>query len=92
MQKFEFRTIFGWMCWINVLILGGWLGLFIVDIMDMGTRNVAILVIFLGYTLFGFAVDSLMKENPEDTKKYFIEWVLASGMLTFFALTVWAWL
>ena len=91
MVEFDFKKIFGWMCWINLLIMGGWAGLIIMDLFSWGPRNVGIFVILAGLTLLTFAVDSLMKENPDRVKNYFIKWVLACGLFLFFALTIWVW-
>ncbi|HUX99649.1 MAG TPA: hypothetical protein VMV49_08855 [Candidatus Deferrimicrobium sp.] len=91
MEKFNFRKVFKWMSWLTLVILGGWIGLFLIDMLHMGTRNVALLVIFLLLTLFTFAVDSLMEENPEVVKKYFIQWLLVCGLFIFFALTIYTW-
>ena len=91
MAKYEFQKIFGWICWVSLLLLGGWAGLFVIDILSFGTRNVAILVIFAALAFFTFAVDSLMKEHPEEMKSYFIKWLLVCGMFAFFALSAWVW-
>lgn len=92
MAKKDFRKVFNWIPWVNVGMLGAWLGLFLIDIIRFGTRNGAILVILFSLTLLSVAVDSLMEENPEHQKKYFIQWLITSGLLAFFAFTIWVWL
>ena len=92
MRKFNFREIFGWLCWITLGILAVWAaGMLVIDVLALGTRNVGILMIFLSLTLFTFAVDSLMEDNPELIRKYFIQWVIVCGILIFFALTIYVW-
>ena len=91
MAKRDFRTIFAWMPWLTLVLLGGIIGLFLIDLFQFRSRDVGILVIFLGMMFLTFAVDSLMKENPEFTRKYFIQWIIVSGILMFFALTIWVW-
>ena len=91
MAKVEFRKIFAWMPWLTLVLLGGIVGLFVIDLFEYRNRDVGILVVFLCMMLFTFAVDSLMRDNPEFTRKYFLEWLIVSGMLMFFALTIWVW-
>ena len=91
MAKRDFRTIFAWMPWLTIVLVGGVVALFIIDLFEYRNRDVGILVIFLGMMFFTFAVDSLMRDNPEFTRKYFIQWLIVSGLLMFFALTVWVW-
>lgn len=91
MVAFDFKKIFGWIGWIILLFMGGWAGLIVMDFFSWGPRNVGIFVILAAMTLLTFAVDSLMKENPDRMKKYFIYWVLACAMFIFFALTIWVW-
>jgi hypothetical protein len=91
MEKYNFRKVFKWMPWLTVLIFGGWVGLFLIDMIHSGTKNVAMLIIFLLLTMFTFAVDSLMEDNPEVVKKYFTQWLLVCGFFIFLALTIYAW-
>ncbi len=79
------------MAWITLLVVGGWAALFIIDINEFGTRDVAILSVLLGVAFLTFAVDSMMEKNPEYMKKYFLHWLLAFGLFMFFGLTIWAW-
>jgi len=92
MEKLDFHKIFGWMCWISLVIAAGWIGLLFLDFISMNTRNTAVLVIFLMVALFNFAVDSLMRENPEQMKRYFIEWLIVSGFFIFLGYTIYVWL
>jgi len=92
MEKLDFRKIFGWMCWISLVIGAGWAGLLFLDFISMNTRNTAVLAIFIMVALFNFAVDSLMNENPEQRKRYFIEWLIASGFFMFLGYTIYVWL
>ncbi|TFG04968.1 MAG: hypothetical protein EU536_03345 [Promethearchaeota archaeon] len=91
MPKYKFQKVFGWVPWITLLILGGWAGLFIVDIMSFGTRNVGILVVLLILAILSWGVDALMKDNPDNVRKYFIEWLIVCGLLLFLGLTIWVW-
>ena len=91
MSKYQFKNIFGWMAWITLLVTGAWAGLLVIDFIDFGTRNVGILGILLGLAIATFAIDSMMDENPESMKKYFIQWLLLCGLFLFFGITIWAW-
>ncbi|MFX1295386.1 MAG: hypothetical protein ACFFD2_11130 [Promethearchaeota archaeon] len=91
MVKFDFRKIFGWFPWITLFILIGWISLFIIDVLKLWEKTLGIFVILFGLMLFTFAVDSLMKENPQYSKKYFIEWMIVCGMFIFFALSIYIW-
>jgi len=92
MDKQDFRKIFGWMCWITLLIFLGWLGLLILDFISWGAKNAAILAVFAMVALSNFAVDSLMKENPDHLNSYFITWLIGCGIFFFIALTIFVWL
>ncbi|MHA1129613.1 MAG: hypothetical protein ACTSQI_01930 [Candidatus Helarchaeota archaeon] len=91
MAKIEFRKIFAWIPWITLLVLAGWGGLFVLNYLHMNSRDVGILVVFFIMVVFTFAVDSLMTDNPENTKKYFFQWLMLSGVFIFFALTIYVW-
>ncbi|MHA1266786.1 MAG: hypothetical protein ACTSRS_16235 [Candidatus Helarchaeota archaeon] len=91
MAKPKFEKVFSLVPWITLLIVGGWAGLFIVDIISFGTRNVGILVVLFALAVFSWVVDSLIKEHPERVKKYFIQWLIVCGMFVFFGLTIWVW-
>lgn len=92
MEKLDFHKIFGWMCWISLVITAGWAGLLFLDFISMNARNAAVLMVFLMVALFNFAVDSLMNENPERKKRYFFEWLITSGFFIFLAYTIYVWL
>jgi putative Ca2+/H+ antiporter (TMEM165/GDT1 family) len=92
MEKLDFRKIFGWMCWISLVIVAGWVGLLFLDFIRVNSRNIAEFALFLMIGLFNFAVDSLMKENPEQMKRYFVEWLIASGFFIFLGYTIYVWL
>ena len=91
MSNYQFKKIFGWIAWITLLVAGAWAGLIVIDFIDWGTRNVGILSIFLGIGILTFAVDSMMEQNPEFMKNYFIQWLLVCGLFLFFGLSIWAW-
>ncbi|MHA1651481.1 MAG: hypothetical protein ACTSYB_14925 [Candidatus Helarchaeota archaeon] len=91
MDRYDFRKIFTWMPWLTLIILGGWAGLFVIDILEPCQRDIGVLTVFIGIVFFTFAVDSLMKENPEFVRKYFIEWILVCGLFIFFALSIYIW-
>ncbi len=91
MKKFDFHKIFSWMAWVTLLVFVGWIGLFVIDFLHLWERDVAVLVIFFGLVLLTFAIDSVMKENPERVKKYFLEWLMVCGFFLFLALTIWVW-
>lgn len=92
LDKLDFRTIFEWMCWVSLLVFIGWVGLLFIHYITWGTKNGAIFLLFLMIALSNFAVDSLMKDNPDHVKKYFIDWLIASGFFAFLAFTIFVWL
>jgi len=49
-------------------------------------------MILIMLALSNFAVHSLMKENPDHLRRYFIEWLIACGFFIFLALTIYVWL
>ena len=81
MAKQKFEKVFSLLPWLTILLFGGWAGLILIDIMSWGTRNVGILVVLFALTIFTWAIDSLMKDNPEKireimkdfSKKFFAE-------------------
>ena len=91
MAKYDFNKIFAWMPWISLLVLAGWLGLFVIDWLELGTRDVGVLVVLFILMIFTFAVESLMRENPDLARKYFIHWIIFSGLFVFFGLTIYIW-
>jgi len=91
MDKMNFRKIFVWITWLTLVVLVGDVGLFVLDLFHNETQDLGLLAVLIGLVFFSFAVDSLMKENPEREKRYFIQWLIVCGLLVFLGLTIYVW-
>ncbi|MFX0031208.1 MAG: hypothetical protein ACFE8E_01030 [Candidatus Hodarchaeota archaeon] len=88
----------GWMFLLSLIaFLGGWFALDIIldlDILSLGASTLTV-TIFLGInSAFSFGLASKVKENREQKKKFYIDWLIAEflfSMIAIFAISVYQW-
>jgi hypothetical protein len=88
----------GWMfLFALVIFLGGWFVLDIIlnlDILSLGAPTLTV-TIFLGInSAFSFGLASKVKENRDQKKKLYLDWLIAEflfSMIAIFAVSVYQW-
>lgn len=100
-QDIIFEKIIQFSGWIFlvvlILFLGGWLlsdWVLKMDVLSLGAPTLA-LTIFLGTnSAFSFGLASKLKENRDQKKKLFFDWLIAEllfSMIAIFAVSVYQW-
>lgn len=100
-QDIIFEKIIQFSGWIFlvvlILFLGGWLlldSILNMDVLSLGAPTLA-LTIFLGInSAFSFGLASKLKENRDQKKKLFFDWLIAEflfSMIAIFVVSVYQW-